>query len=125
MPGGWGHLQRHGKPHPEQGRLGGASEGSPPEPLGRPHEARGDARPRGITASSREGDFVQRQNLAYEPLRQSAGEAKAGLRDHSRGVELRLPGYPRAGRARAPKIDEQPRSRGLPTARSMLRAFLV
>jgi hypothetical protein len=41
---------------------------SPPEPLGRPHEARGDARPRGMIDQLREGDFVERQNPAYELL---------------------------------------------------------
>ncbi len=40
----------------------GASEGSPPKPLGRLHEARGDARPRGMIDQIREGDFAERQS---------------------------------------------------------------
>ena len=45
-------------------------------PQGRPHEARGDARPRGMISQLREGDFAERQNPAYELLCQRAGEVK-------------------------------------------------
>jgi hypothetical protein len=59
----------------------GASEGSPPEPLGRPHEARGDARPRGMIAEHHAGDRVEQTEpgLRAAVSRRRRGESFAGV----------------------------------------------
>src|SRR5690606_12281919 len=56
----------------------GAFEGCPPELQGRPHEPRGDARPRGMIAVRAPGDRTRKQNPAYDPLLTAPAGAPAG-----------------------------------------------
>ncbi len=89
----------------------GAFEGCPPELPGRPLEARGDARPRGMTAASREATRTKNRTRLTSSAT-TPGESRA-CRFHSRGsrertlpslVRTRIGRSPHCGLARAGAI---------------------